>query len=246
MMSGRGLGHTGGTLDKLEAIPGLTTMLSTERYTQQLKDVGCAIFAPTSDIAPVDKAIYALRDVTGTTDSLPLIGSSIMSKKIAENPDALTLDVKTGRGAFLREWEQSLALAQVMIAAGEGAGIPTVALLTNMDQPLGYEVGNWNESFEANQVLLGAGPSDVRDLSIAQAGMMLKQGSQRTLNPTIVGMVLTRIRNGRWCGEIFQRRGRYGRREPLEWEGTNRNPNRNPNRNRNPNPLEWKGPRQVH
>jgi len=196
MMSGRGLGHTGGTLDKLEAIPGLTTHLSTERYMSQLAEVGCAIFGPTADIAPVDKAIYALRDVTGTTDSLPLIGSSIMSKKIAENPDALTLDVKTGRGAFLREWEQSLALAQVMIAAGEGAGIPTVALLTNMDQPLGEAVGNWNEAHEAHRVLMGEGPQDIAELSIAQAGLMLMQGGAAASFNEGIEMATENLGNG--------------------------------------------------
>lgn len=196
MMSGRGLGHTGGTLDKLEAIPGLTTQLSTERYMRQLDEVGCAIFGPTADIAPVDKAIYALRDVTGTTDSLPLIGSSIMSKKIAENPHALTLDVKTGRGAFLREWEQSLALAQVMVAAGEGAGIPTVALLTNMDQPLGAAVGNWLEAKEAHDVLQGEGPQDIAELSIAQAGMMLVQGGVAASLAEGIAMATEHLANG--------------------------------------------------
>ena len=159
MMSGRGLGHTGGTLDKLESIPGLTCSLSQSSFADQLENVGAVISAVTSDIAPVDAAMYALRDVTATTESLPLIGSSIMSKKIAENPDYLVLDVKTGSGAFLRDWEDTVELAKVMVAAGEGAGIPTVAIFTSMDQPLGRAVGNFNEVQEAAKIMAGEPPS---------------------------------------------------------------------------------------
>ena len=157
MMSGRGLGHTGGTLDKLEAIPGLRTQLDTDAFVAQLADarVRFAVFAPTADIAPVDKGMYALRDVSGSTESLPLIASSIMSKKIAENPaHGLVLDVKTGSGAFLRDFDASVALAEAMVAAGNGAGIPTEALLTSADQPLGRTVGNWLEAEEARVELL--------------------------------------------------------------------------------------------
>jgi len=196
MMTGRGLGHTGGTLDKLESIPGFNSNLTTEHFMDQLQTVGCCMFAPTADIAPVDKTIYALRDVTGTTESLPLIGSSIMSKKIAENPDALTLDVKTGRGAFLQDWEQSLALAEVMVAAGEGAGIPTIAFLTSMEQPLGYTVGNWLEAKEAIETLNGHGPADIEELCVVQAAQMLLQGGCSTSFTTAKDAATEHLRNG--------------------------------------------------
>jgi pyrimidine-nucleoside phosphorylase len=178
MMSGRGLGHTGGTLDKLEAIPGFTCSLSTEQFVDVLKKVGCAIIAPTADIAPVDKKIYALRDVTATVGSLPLICSSIMSKKIASAPEALVLDVKFGSGAFMPVLEDGIELARSMIAAGENANIDTVAIMTDMDQPLGRKAGNWLEIEETIEVLKGGGPDDLRNVTLAFAGQMMVMGDK--------------------------------------------------------------------
>lgn len=173
MMSGRGLGHTGGTLDKLESIAGFNPSLSMTQFRHALSTVGCAIVSATAEVAPVDKRMYALRDVTATTESMALICSSIMSKKLAEGPDALVLDVKAGRGAFLKNFDDSIALAKLMTAAGEGAGKPTVCLVTNMNQPLGCGIGNWFEVAESIEVLHGRGPADVRELVLQQAAHML-------------------------------------------------------------------------
>ncbi|OKH86198.1 pyrimidine-nucleoside phosphorylase [Mycobacterium sp. ST-F2] len=170
--AGRGLGHTGGTLDKLEAIPGFTAELSKDSIRQQLCDVGAAIFAA-GDLAPADRKIYALRDVTGTTESLPLIASSIMSKKLAEGARSLVLDVKVGRGAFLKTEAESRELARTMVDLGTAYGVPTRALLTDMDRPLGRAVGNAVEVAESLDVLAGGGPEDVVALTIALAREML-------------------------------------------------------------------------
>jgi thymidine phosphorylase len=170
--AGRGLGHTGGTLDKLEAIPGFTAELSKDRIRQQLSDIGAAIFAA-GDLAPADRKIYALRDVTGTTESLPLIASSIMSKKLAEGARSLVLDVKVGRGAFLKTEAESRELARTMVDLGIAYGVPTRALLTDMDRPLGRAVGNAIEVAESLDVLAGGGPDDVVTLTVALAREML-------------------------------------------------------------------------
>lgn len=170
--AGRGLGHTGGTLDKLEAIPGFTAELSKGRIRQQLSDIGAAIFAA-GDLAPADRKIYALRDVTGTTESLPLIASSIMSKKLAEGARSLVLDVKVGRGAFLKTEAESRELARTMVDLGVAYGVPTRALLTDMDRPLGRAVGNAVEVAESLDVLAGGGPDDVVALTVALAREML-------------------------------------------------------------------------
>lgn len=170
--AGRGLGHTGGTLDKLEAIPGFTAELSKDRIRQQLSDIGAAIFAA-GDLAPADRKIYALRDVTGTTESLPLIASSIMSKKLAEGSRSLVLDVKVGRGAFLKTEAESRELARTMVDLGVAYGVPTRALLTDMDRPLGRAVGNAIEVAESLDVLAGGGPDDVVTLTVALAREML-------------------------------------------------------------------------
>ncbi|WP_418005285.1 thymidine phosphorylase [Mycobacterium sp. PDNC021] len=170
--AGRGLGHTGGTLDKLEAIPGFTAELSKDRIRQQLSDIGAAIFAA-GDLAPADRKIYALRDVTGTTESLPLIASSIMSKKLAEGARSLVLDVKVGRGAFLKTEAESRELARTMVDLGIAYGVPTRALLTDMDRPLGRAIGNAIEVAESLDVLAGGGPDDVVTLTIALAREML-------------------------------------------------------------------------
>ncbi|WP_449278977.1 thymidine phosphorylase [Leucobacter sp. GX24907] len=173
-LSGRGLGHTGGTLDKLESIPGWRAALSNEEIFAQLGgDVGAVICAAGSGLAPADKKLYALRDVTGTVDSIPLIASSIMSKKIAEGTDALVLDVKFGSGAFMQEFEQARELAQTMVALGEDSGVRTTALLTDMNVPLGLAIGNANEVRESVEVLAGGGPADIRELTLALACEML-------------------------------------------------------------------------
>jgi len=172
-LSGRGLGHTGGTLDKLESIPGWRASLTNAQILDQLESVGAVICAAGAGLAPVDRRLYALRDVTGTVESIPLISSSIMSKKIAEGTQALVLDVKVGRGAFIKD-ERSLVLAETMVALGAANGVRTVAQLTNMDDPLGRCVGNALEVAEALDVLRGGGPSDVRALSVALAEIMLE------------------------------------------------------------------------
>jgi pyrimidine-nucleoside phosphorylase len=173
MLSGRGLGHTGGTLDKLEAIPGFNARLSREQFDQSIADSGCVISTSTEGIAPADKKIYALRDVTGTVESLPLITASIMSKKLAMGASSLILDVKTGSGAFMRRYQDSKALAQSLIAAAAGSGTRVEALITDMDRPLGIAAGNANEIIETIEVLKGNGPADVEEVTRAQAVRVL-------------------------------------------------------------------------
>jgi pyrimidine-nucleoside phosphorylase len=173
MLSGRGLGHTGGTLDKLEAISGFNARLTRKEFERCIADAGCVISTSTEGIAPADKKIYALRDVTGTVESLPLITASIMSKKLAMGASALILDVKTGSGAFMRKYEDSKALAQSLIAAAQGSGTRVEALITDMDRPLGVAAGNANEIVETLEVLKGKGPVDVEEVTRAQAVRVL-------------------------------------------------------------------------
>ncbi len=173
MISGRGLGHSGGTVDKLEAIPGFRTSLSLEEVEQQVRELGCAMVGQTRDIAPVDGKLYALRDITATIDSIPLIAASIMSKKLAEGLDALVLDVKTGSGAFMSDVADALALAQTMIGLGEAHGCRTVALLTAMDRPLGRACGNALEIEESLMTLQGQGPPDLTEVTLALGVEML-------------------------------------------------------------------------
>jgi thymidine phosphorylase len=182
-LSGRGLGHTGGTLDKLESIPGWRASLSDEEYVAQLRDVGAVICAAGNDLAPADKVLYALRDVTGTVESIPLIASSIMSKKIAEGADALVLDVKTGSGAFMRDPDDARTLARTMVGLGEAAGVRTVALVTAMDRPLGRAAGNAVEVAECVEVLAGGGPADVVELTLALAREMLAGVGRDDVDP---------------------------------------------------------------
>ena len=182
-LSGRGLGHTGGTLDKLESIPGWRAALSNAEMMGQLEQVGAVICAAGSGLAPADKKLYALRDVTGTVESIPLIASSIMSKKIAEGTGALVLDVKSGSGAFMKELAHARELAETMVALGAEAGVRTVALVTDMSTPLGRTAGNALEVAESVDVLAGGGPSDVVELTLALAREMLTAARKDDVDP---------------------------------------------------------------
>jgi thymidine phosphorylase len=182
-LSGRGLGHTGGTLDKLESIPGWNADLSYDQLMSQLESVGAVVCAASSSLAPADKKLYALRDVTGTVESIALIASSIMSKKIAEGTAALVLDVKVGSGAFMKDAADGRALAETMVALGTAAGVTTVALLTDMSTPLGLTAGNALEVQESVDVLAGGGPGDVVELTLALAREMLSAAGHDQVDP---------------------------------------------------------------
>ena len=172
-MSGRGLGHTGGTVDKIESIPGYRTALSRDEFFNTVKKCGASLIGQSGNLAPADKKLYALRDVTATVDSIPLIASSIMSKKLAAGSDCILLDVKTGSGAFMKTLDDSIKLAQTMVTIGEGAGRRTVALITDMDTPLGYGIGNSLEVIESMDVLKNKGPKDLTEVSLRLAADML-------------------------------------------------------------------------
>jgi thymidine phosphorylase len=182
-LSGRGLGHTGGTLDKLESVPGWRADLSNDEMLRQLEDVGAVICAAGAGLAPADKKLYALRDVTGTVEAIPLIASSIMSKKIAEGTGALVLDVKVGSGAFMKDAGSARELAETMVALGTDAGVTTVALLTNMGTPLGRTAGNALEVAESVEVLAGGGPQDVVELTLSLAREMLQAAGVCDVDP---------------------------------------------------------------
>lgn len=181
MMSGRGLGHTGGTLDKLESIPGFTTQIEPAQFNGQLESIGVVMVGQTETLVPADRRIYALRDATGTVPSVPLISSSIMSKKLAEDLDGLLLDVKVGSGAFMKTLEDAEVLATTMVGIGRSHGTPVTALLTDMEQPLGRAVGNSNEIQESIDVLKGTGPADVTELTMRFAAEMLVLAGQDSL-----------------------------------------------------------------
>lgn len=190
-LSGRGLGHTGGTLDKLEAIPGWRANLSNDEMHRQLAEVGAVICAAGSGLAPADKKLYALRDVTGTVEAIPLIASSIMSKKIAEGTGSLVLDVKVGSGAFMKTLERARELAETLVDLGNDAGVNTSALLTDMSTPLGLKIGNALEVEESVEVLAGGGPADVVDLTVAMATEMLRLAGEQDVD------VAAALRDGR-------------------------------------------------
>jgi pyrimidine-nucleoside phosphorylase len=176
MVSGRGLGHTGGTLDKLESIPGFRVDLSLERFAELVQQHGLCLIGQTSDLAPADKKLYALRDVTGTVESVPLITASILSKKLAEGINALVLDVKVGRGAFMKTVEDARVLANSLVRVGTQAGVQVRALITDMDQPLGRTIGNALEVKESLEILQGKGPADTTELTLALGAEMLVMG----------------------------------------------------------------------
>ncbi|MEO0139803.1 MAG: thymidine phosphorylase [candidate division WOR-3 bacterium] len=178
MISGRALGHTGGTLDKLESIPGYRTDLSVDEFKRVVLDVGCSIIGQTPELAPADGRIYALRDATATVESIPLISASIMSKKLSEGLNGLVLDVKTGSGAFMREYGDAKKLAETMVNIGNGYGVKTVALITNMDVPLGWAAGNACEICESVQLLKGYGPEDLKEMVLTIGAYMLMLGGK--------------------------------------------------------------------
>ena len=184
-MSGRGLGHTGGTVDKLEAIKGFQTTLSDEEFVSQVNSIGLAIVGQSKQFAPADKKLYALRDVTATVDSMPLIAASIMGKKLAADDDCIVLDVKTGSGSFMKTVERSKELARLMVDIGKNAGKKMTALITNMDRPLGYAIGNSLEVIEAVETLMGRGPEDFTEVSLTLAGHMLSLAGMGTVEECI-------------------------------------------------------------
>jgi pyrimidine-nucleoside phosphorylase len=196
MMSGRGLGHTGGTLDKLEAIPGFRVRLSVPEFRAILQKVGCAMIGQTPQIVPADRKLYSLRDVTGTVESIPLICASIMSKKLAEGTDGLVLDVKFGKGAFMKSKAQALELAHAMVGVGRAAGKPVRALLTCMDQPLGRAAGHTTEIIESIECLKGRGPADLMEVTYALTGHMLILGGLAKNDADARKMIEAAIANG--------------------------------------------------
>ncbi|MEL7832469.1 thymidine phosphorylase [Fodinibius sp. Rm-B-1B1-1] len=196
MISGRGLGHTGGTLDKMESVPGFNVDMTLERYQQILAKCNMVMAGQTEEVAPADKRLYALRDVTATVESIPLIAGSIMSKKLAEGIDALVLDVKFGSGAFMKTREEAEELAEALVAIGEDFGKETVAYLTNMNQPLGYKIGNWLEMEESMDGLQGKGPDDVMEVTHMLAGTMIMLGGKVSSVKEGIKMSHQAIENG--------------------------------------------------
>ena len=203
-MSGRGLGHTGGTIDKLESIPGFSTQLTDEQFEEQVNTIGVSIMGQTKDLAPADKLLYALRDVTATVDQISLIASSIMSKKLAAGADAILLDVKTGSGAFMKEESEAVKLAQEMVDIGKSAGRKMTAVITNMDEPLGMAVGNILEVKEAIDTLKGNGPKDFTELVETLASHMLILGGIAEKFDEALSMVRGAVRDGKAIDKFKQ------------------------------------------
>lgn len=203
-MSGRGLGHTGGTIDKLESIPGFSTQLTDEQFEEQVNSIGVSIMGQTKDLAPADKLLYALRDVTATVDQISLIASSIMSKKLAAGADAILLDVKTGSGAFMKEESEAVKLAQEMVDIGKSAGRKMTAVITNMDEPLGMAVGNILEVKEAIDTLKGNGPKDFTELVETLASHMLIFGGIAEKFDEALSMVRGAVRDGKALDKFKQ------------------------------------------
>jgi pyrimidine-nucleoside phosphorylase/thymidine phosphorylase len=204
MISGRGLGHTGGTLDKLEAIPGFRTDLPSDRFRALVREVGACLVGQTDRLAPADRRLYALRDVTATVESIPLIAASIMSKKLAEGIDALVLDVKVGSGAFMKTLDDARALARALAAIGRGMGKRVSALLTDMSQPLGRAVGNALEVAETIELLRGAGPADLRELTLELTGEMLVLGGLEEARPAARARAARAIADGSGLAKLAE------------------------------------------
>jgi pyrimidine-nucleoside phosphorylase len=209
-MSGRGLGHTGGTLDKLESIPGFRIALTLDEYQRILAEVGCCLISQTENIAPADKKLYALRDVTATVESLPLIAASVMSKKLAEGSNALILDVKCGRGAFMQRPPDARALARSLVTIGTAAGLRTEAFITRMDVPLGRAVGNAVEVAEAIEVLSNRGPSDLNDVIVRIASRMLQVGERAGSDQDAEQQVRAALKSGAALEKL---------RQMIAWQG---------------------------
>lgn len=203
-MSGRGLGHTGGTIDKLESFPGFTTEISSDVFVNNVNEIGIAIMGQTKDLAPADKKLYALRDVTATVDQMSLIASSIMSKKLAAGADAIVLDVKTGSGAFMKDQEDAFALAREMVQLGKNAGRDTVAVVSDMDQPLGRAVGNALEVKEAIATLKGEGPKDFTELCMTLGSYMLVAGKKAKSQEEARNMLKKVIEDGSACEKLAE------------------------------------------
>jgi pyrimidine-nucleoside phosphorylase len=200
MISGRGLGHTGGTLDKLESIPGFRTNLSIEEYKKVIAEVGLVLIGQTSELAPADRKMYALRDVTATVESIPLIAGSIMSKKLAEGIDALVLDVKTGDGAFMKEFDGAADLARTLVGIGTSMGTETVAFITDMSQPLGYAIGNWCEVAETIDCLRGRNVPDLMEVTYVLGGAMLRLGGKAVT----IEEGIEQCRSAIWSGRAYE------------------------------------------
>lgn len=203
-MSGRGLGHTGGTIDKLEAIPGFAVERTTEQFLAQVREIGLAVVGQTGNLTPADKKLYGLRDVTATVESIPLIASSIMSKKIASGADAIVLDVKTGRGAFMKSLDDSIKLAQAMVDIGTEVGRETVAVITNMDEPLGPSIGNSLEVLEAIDTLSGRGPAELTELCLELAAQMVRLGGKADSEAEAKEFVTRLLENGEALAKLKQ------------------------------------------